>query len=264
MVEAAGGLLSMFAHMIFNNYSSIFVLDGLTYLLSGIILWRLRLKTSEAQPSSDLPGGQSHVSFWGTITELKLLFVSSRFRTISLCLFLLFFDALGSASHNIGFPVFSNLLNPSEPLFYYGLIIFFWALGNIAGILLVNHCDPLKKARPENLYFFFTGLMSLGMIMIFQTHWLVIISVSAFFAGAGDGTYQTFFTTFLQQADDTLRGRLFAISETVLRTGFGLGFVAVPLVLISVPVSKMVPLFHAPTLLIVISFLIYNMRREKK
>jgi predicted MFS family arabinose efflux permease len=139
-------------------------------------------------------------------------------------------------------------------MFIYGLILLSWAMGNIVGILLVNRLKTLKRLLPENLYFFFTAVMASGMIAIFQTSLLPVIVITALFAGIGDGTYQTYFTTYIQQVPDEVRGKIFGLAETILKTGFGLGFVAVPLVLNILPVSQTVICFHGPALIIIAAF----------
>ena len=179
-----------------------------------------------------------------------------------LCILLI--DALASASHNVGFPVFSKLMDPTRPMFYYGIIMSLWALGNVAGIYLLVKIPYLNSARPEKLYLFFTAIMSLGMIMIFQTGSFIIITLSAFIAGIGDGTYQTYYTTYVQQVDDSVRGKIFALTGMVLRSGFGVGFVLVPILLHYFKIPFTVLLCHGPVAVITLTYLFFLFLKEKQ
>ena len=181
---------------------------------------------------------------------------------LMLCVLLI--DALASASHNVGNPVFSKLLDPTRPMFYYGIIMSLWAFGNIAGIYFLVKIPYLNSARPEKLYLFFTAVMSIGMIMIFQTSSFIVIAISAFIAGIGDGTYQTYYTTYVQQVDDSVRGKIFALTGMVSRSGFGIGFILVPMLLHYFNVSFTVLLCHGPVAFITLTYLFFLYLKEKQ
>jgi len=81
-------------------------------------------------------------------------------------------------------------------------------------------------------------------------------------AGVGDGTYQTYFTTYMQQVPDAVRGKIFALAGLAVRTGFSVGFVAVPLALQSLSVAAVAALFHG-LVLAAIAF-VFAMRHSRK
>ncbi|MFH1453121.1 MAG: MFS transporter [Armatimonadota bacterium] len=253
IVIAASGLCAVFARYLFNNYNSIFILDAATYALSAVILLSLAFKTNAA---SGRPAPK--LSFKNMINSYKEILTLPNAKIIYICMGILMLDAFASASHNLGWPVFSSEINPSSPMYYYGLILTFWAFGNLAGIYYLNKLSFLKKLRPDNLYIFFTAVMSFGMIMIFQTKITFIIIVSSFIAGIGDGTYQTFYATYIQQVKDSLRGRVFALTNFVLKSGFGLGFVAVPFAIKAMSVKNVVFCFHFPVIVISIAYLVFR------
>jgi hypothetical protein len=105
--------------------------------------------------------------------------------------------------------------------------------------------------------------MSLGMIMTVQSPLLCLIFAAACFAGFGDGAYQTFFNTYLQGAPDNVRGKLFGLSSTFLRTGFGASFIIMPFMLSVLPVGKVLLFSHGPVIIIALLFLaVINGKRK--
>lgn len=269
LTMALSSLCAIFAYYIFKNYTSIFVLDSATYLISGIVLFTLKIKTVQKESvdpeqAKETIVEQKSPSFLKKLkNEYADILLLDNFKVIAICLFILLLDAFASASHNIGWPVFSKSLNAEKPMFFYGVILFSWAIGNVVGIFFLNKLNILKTIKPEKLYLFFTAVMSTGMILTFQTSFFTAISLAAFIAGVGDGTYQTYFTTYVQKVKDSLRGKIFALTSLVMKTGFGFGFVVVPLVLNYFSVGKTVLFFHLPIVILTISYLLFINMKEK-
>jgi MFS family permease len=250
---ALSGLCAVFFNYLFKNFTSIFILDALTYLISGIVLISLKIKTSQIKSSNNIVNSL----FKELKQDYKGLFKLDNFKIISLFLFILFLDAIASASHNIGWPIFSKSLNEANPMFYYGLILASWAIGNLIGIITLNVFKMFKKMDPRKLYVLFTGVMSLGMILIFQTRTGIFIALASIFAGFGDGTYQTYYTTYVQNVPDKARGKIFALTTLVVRTGLGIGFVIMPFILNYLRIQNLVFIFHLPIVLISTTYLAF-------
>jgi len=252
LVVGASAICAVAANIFFRGFTVIFLIDAATYLISAAALYTLDIRTAgERPPEKPEEGLFSRIR--REFAEVRALENS---RVVALFLAVLFLDTFASGSHNVGFPVFSRLLPPAKPMYFYGFILFFWAMGNIVGIYLLNKQAWLSRLRPETLYLSFTALMSVGMILIFQTSSPVFIASAALLAGMGDGTYQTYFTTYVQQVPDSVRGKVFALSSFALRTGFGLGYAVVPLVMAHLSVGRTVLLFHGTTLLILIALVL--------
>jgi MFS family permease len=240
LVVAAAGMCAVAAGYLFKGYNAIFILDAATYVFSGAVLLALDMRTAEARSAQPAEEG-----FWAALREdFAAIERLPNAKTVALFLGILMLDTFASGSHNVGWPVFAKGLDPAHPLFYYGFVLIFWALGNIAGIYQLNKMAWLHKLRPEALYLAFTATMSAGMILTFQTRAPWFIALSAFIAGVGDGTYQTYFTTYMQQVEDSVRGKIFALSGVALRTGFCLGFIAAPLCIDRVGVPMTALFFH--------------------
>jgi len=256
---ALSGLLAIFANYLFNNYYSIFIIDAATYLISAIALLSLKINTSDVRATTHKVVGLIKAMK----EDYKAVAKLNNFRVILLCLIILLIDAIASASHNVGWPLFSKFLDPSRPMFYYGIITMSWGLGTATGIFCLVRIKFLNSARPEKLYLFFTGVMSLGMLFIFQTSLPVIIILASFIAGVGDGTYQTYYFTYIQQVDDAVRGKVFALTWMVVRMGLGAGFILVPALLHYMKLSNMVIVMHLPVVIITMSLFIYFSRPKK-
>ena len=260
LVVAAAGLCAATAGVLFKGYDAIFIIDAATYLASAGVLWRLRRRFSEDRPAQKPAAGGVLERLRAGFREIDRLPNS---RTVALFLLILLLDTFASGSHNIGWPVFSKLLRPEQPMFFYGFILFFYAWGNVAGIYGLNRWTLLSRLRPESLYLAFTALMSLGMILVFQTVLPPLIALSAFIAGVGDGTYQTYFTTYMQQVPDAVRGKIFALSGLAVRTGFAVGFLVVPLALQMLSVAAVAALFHGLVLAAVAVVFLLRHFKEK-
>jgi len=259
IMTGLSGLLAIFANYLFSNYYSIFVIDAATYIISAVALLSLNIKTSEHE--------QKREQKVGLIKEIqddyKAVAKLDNFKILMLFLCVLLIDAVASASHNVGWPIFSQMLNSSKPMFYYGIIVLSWALGNAAGIYFLVKIPYLHSARPEKLYLFFTAVMSAGMLLTFQTSMPLVIILSAFIAGIGDGTYQTYYFTYIQQVKDAVRGKVFALTWMVSRAGLGIGFIIVPFLLHYFAISKIVMIMHLPVVIITMLLLLYFSKRNR-
>ncbi|MDR0645639.1 MAG: MFS transporter [Elusimicrobiota bacterium] len=255
IVIALAGLSSVFIKEIFSSYNTVFIVNALAYLASGFIIFSLKIKMNEANTQKPAVK-QEKKGFFKTMKEdYKDVFLLPNFKVIALMIFILTLDGLASGSHNVGWPIFSQGLNSKNPFFIYGFIQAFWGLGNIIGIFWLTKSSLAKKLRAENLYLICTAIMSLGMIMTVQSTLSVVIFTAACFAGFGDGAYQTFFNTYLQASPDNVRGKLFGLSSTFLRTGFGASFIIMPFLFNAFSVSKVLLYSHGPLVIISLIFL---------
>jgi MFS family permease len=264
IVIALAGLSSVFIKELFSSYDTVFIVNALAYLTCGFIIFSLKIKMNETRKIS-AEEKQTKKSFFKTMKEdYKDVFILPNFKVIALMIFILTLDGLASGSHNVGWPIFSKNLNHNgNPFFIYGFIQAFWGLGNIIGIFWLIKSPLAKKLRAENLYIICTAIMSLGMIMTVQSAWPVLIFAAACFAGFGDGAYQTFFNAYLQSSPDNVRGKLFGLSSTFLRTGFGASFIIMPFLFNIFPVSKVLLYSHGPLVIISVIFLLALNKRAK-
>ncbi|MDR0953700.1 MAG: MFS transporter [Elusimicrobiota bacterium] len=262
IIVALAAMLSIFVKELFANYDMVFIINALAYGAAGLIILSLKIKTEEAKTLTEAkePTKKKRGFFLAFKEDYGDVFALPDFKVIAIMIFILTLDGLASGSHNIGWPVFSMAANPDNPFKIYGAIMAFWALGNIIGIFWLTKSALARKLRPENLYLACTAIMSLGMILTVQTNIFLITIFAACLAGFGDGAYQTFFNTYLQTAPDNLRGKLFGLSSTCLRTGFGASFFIMPILLTMMSVPTLLIVSHGPVIVISLLFLILHKR----
>jgi len=259
IMVALAAVLSIFVKELFANYNIVFIVNAAAYLAAGLIILSLKIKTEEAQTVKKAAAqtGAKKGFFAALREDYKDVFALPDFKVIAVMIFILALDGLASGSHNVGWPVFSRALNAKNPFYIYSAILVFWALGNIIGIFWLTRSALAKRLRAENLYLACTAIMSAGMILTVQSSILWFICLAACVAGFGDGAYQTFFNTYLQAAPDNVRGKLFGLSSTCLRTGFGASFIIMPLLLSVMSVPAVLMVAHGPVIAVSVLFLVY-------
>jgi hypothetical protein len=265
IMVALAAVMSIFMKELFPNYDIVFIINALAYLAAGLIIFSLNIKTEEAKTIRQAVARDKEKRgfFAGLRDEYKDVFALPDFKVIGIMIFILTLDGLASGSHNVGWPVFSKSLNGQNPFYIYGAIMIFWALGNIIGIFWLTKSALAKTLRAENLYLACTAIMSLGMILTVQTNILWFICAAACLAGFGDGAYQTFFNTYLQSAPDNVRGKLFGLSSTCLRTGFGASFIIMPVLLSFMSVPAVLLAAHGPVIAMSL-LLLLSLNTKKK
>jgi MFS family permease len=264
IIVALAAVMSIFIKELFADYNIVFIINAIAYFTAGLIIFSLKIKTEEAKTlkAAAVHAGRKKSFFAALREDYKDVFALPDFKVIAVMIFILTLDGLASGSHNVGWPVFSKALNAKNPFFIYGAIMIFWALGNIIGIFWLTKSALAKRLRAENLYLACTAIMSLGMILTVQTEILWFICAAACIAGFGDGAYQTFFNTYLQSAPDNVRGKLFGLSSTCLRTGFGASFIIMPMLLNFMSVPAVLLAAHGPV--IALSLLLLFLLKTKK
>jgi MFS family permease len=259
IVIGIAAILSIFVKQLFANYNMVFIINALAYFAAALLVLSLSIKTGgvKAQAAAGKKG-----FFTALKEDYKDVFLLPNFKIIAVMIFLLTLDGLASGSHNIGWPVFSKLTDEANPFNLYGAIMASWALGNIIGIFWLTKSALAKRLKAENLYLSCTAIMSLGMILSVQSGALWLVCPAACLAGFGDGAYQTFFNTYLQNSPDNVRGKLFGLSSTCLRTGFGASFIIMPMLLSVLSVPAVLLIAHGPVVLIsLLTLLALNRKR---
>ncbi|MBV8992376.1 MAG: MFS transporter, partial [Pseudonocardiales bacterium] len=106
------------------GYQAAFLIDAATFVVSAANLAWLPIRTSvretdgpdtSTRPASPLIG-------LGILRSSPILLQMIAIRTV---------DGFGSASHNVGLPIFSTALDPAHPAAFMGRFLTTWAIGNI-------------------------------------------------------------------------------------------------------------------------------------
>lgn len=218
------------------SYELVFAVNLLTYLLAAGLVLLLKAtdqstnENKESPPSSD----------WRT-----LLFAIKGTPVLAGMLLVTLADTLGSAAHNVGFPILSKLISPDDASTSMGLLLATWALGKFLG---ANVCAKWLSKRPQvwmnRLFFIGVACMSLGFIATFQQSSLLPALCFIVFAGIGDGLAEVCLVSRVQQEPEVLRLPLFSVLNLFQMTGFAIGMLIVAPFYVWYQASTVIILFH--------------------
>lgn len=154
-------------------------------------------------------------------------------------------DTLGSAAHNVGWPVLSQYISPDTAKTVMGYLLAVWACGKFVGARLAS--AVLKnRGNPgmERLFMAGVALMSSGFILTFQQTELWLALMLVVWAGLGDGVSEVALISRAQNEPDGLRLPLFSLLTLIQMAGFGMGMLVVgPFYLTWTP-AQVIVLFH--------------------
>lgn len=217
---SAGVVVSAF------GYRAAFLLDAVTFFVSVTNMAWLPIKTRRAGPPAQPPaeGGLSSLrAGLGILRTAPVLLVLITIRAV---------DGFGSASHNVGLPVYSSALDPAHPAAFVSRFWATWAIGNIiVQRLVVRWAKRTGRGIGEAAFALGTCVMSAGFILVFTGPPLVLGVLFALLAGMADGFTENAYTSRLQTVPDDQRGYVFGCSSMAENLGFGSGMVLSALLL---------------------------------
>ncbi|WP_116963869.1 MFS transporter [Fastidiosibacter lacustris] len=200
-----------------SGYDAVFALNIITYLLAGIIIYPI---TILRDPSKQKTSSNK---------EWQNLFKALRgHKMLAFILLITMADTLGSAAHNVGFPIISKLITPESISSTVGLILALWAIGKFGGARLISRLLKNKNnLSMERFFMLGVFLMSTGFILLFaqsSTMWLIPF---AMWAGLGDGVSEVSLLSRVQNESDEVRLPIFSLLTLMQMTGFGIGMLIV-------------------------------------
>jgi MFS family permease len=229
------------------SYQAVFAVNVLTYLVAGLLILPLR---SEGGAVGNRGGGSSSY-----VDEWRQLRVGLRaLPVLASMLWVTMFDTLGSAAHNVGFPVLAKLIDPQGAARVMGFLLACWAAGKFTGARLASSLGrraPQPEPWLERMFFVGVVMMSTGFILCFRQDRLPLLLPFAALAGLGDGLAEVSLVSRAQRTSDSLRLPIFSLLTLLQMVGFGIGM------LISAPFFEwlhpagVVSLFHGLPLLAV-------------
>lgn len=206
------------------GFRAAFAVDGATFLVSAANLSRLPLRMRTSEVAAPAGGGWiSPAIGFRILRATPVLLVMIAIRAV---------DGFGSASHNVGLPVYSTALNPAHPAVFVSEFWSVWAVGNILmQRVLVRHLHKSGGSIGEYAFSIGTILMSSAFILAFTGPPLVVGAVIALAAGMADGFTDNAYVSRLQTVPDEDRGYVFGFSSMAENLGFGAGMVISSLLL---------------------------------
>ncbi|MDX8000000.1 MFS transporter [Xenorhabdus sp. Reich] len=234
-----------------SGYEMVFCINIMTYLLAAILIIPLRFISLPEQKASRGLGNE-----W---RELRLGLRSAPM--LAGMLFLSLADTLGSAAHNVGFPIISKLLTPDNASTTMGLLLATWAVGKFSGARLGNYLLRRRELlKMEKLFFIGVALMSTGFILTFQQSSLFWLLLFAILAGIGDGIAEVSLISRAQSELENLRLPIFSFLTLLQMTGFGIGMLLVAPFYVWLPPSIVILIFHGLPLTILVLVLLWVRR----
>jgi MFS family permease len=242
----------------FGGFGTAFALNGLSFLVSAVVLLCLPLTTRAAGPveqaSTDAtPAGRFRLRVPVALVGLGPVLLGMVMLRGS--------DALGSASHNVALPIFASDLRPADPAVYMSLFWASWAVGSLSAHQVVSRWAKRWSASlDERAFALGTCVMSVMFVAAFTGLPAPALVAVMLVAGLADGFTEIAYVSRLQTVPDERRGPLFGLSATAETAGFATGMVTSAAVLEVWQPLAVVALFHGVPLAACIAFLCYRAR----
>ncbi|MHA6195098.1 MFS transporter [Pseudomonas wadenswilerensis] len=238
-----------------SGYEAVFLLNIGVCLLAGVCILPLRFLVTPATDSV-----QSHRQEWRNLRSgLRSAPILAGMLLVTIA------DTLGSAAHNVGFPILSDLITPASAGESMGQLLAVWAVGKFAGARIANRILCYWSRFPvEWLFFSGVALMSLGFIGTFQQAAIIWALLFVSLAGIGDGLSDVTLISRIQREPEQLRLPVFSLMTLLQQTGFGIGMLIVAPFYIWFTPATVIVIFHGLPLatLIGVAFLIHRTSRS--
>ncbi|WP_035874676.1 MFS transporter [Kitasatospora cheerisanensis] len=252
------------------GYRWAFALDALTFLVSASVLLSLPIRT-EAAPAGDSPAPAAEAEAkgkaeakakaddgggrWATVVLLRSMPV------VAVMVLVRAVDGLGSSSHNVALPIYSDALDHAHPAAFISQFWATWAIGNIAVQQILSRWTSRTGRSPgERVFALGACAMSAAFILVFAGLPTALAVVVALLAGMADGLTEVAYVSRLQTVPDAQRARLFGLSASVENLGFGLGMILSGALLEHFSPLRVVGGFHGLAIVLCLGFLLLLVR----
>lgn len=247
---ATGGVLVSWV-----GYTSAFLVNAGTFGLSALVLATvaLRFPGRSAARAEARPG----------LRERRALVVAALAAAPAVLAIVVIrsVDAFGSASHQVGIPIYATRLQPDDPAAFIGNFWAAWAVGLFAAHRLVSRFHKGGPRHDEWAFVVGTAVMSGAFIAAFAgvaQPWVLLI---ALVAGLADGFTEITYTTRVQAEPDPARGWFFGLTAMAENAGLGLGLlVAAGLLEVWTPLA-VAALMHGLVVVLAAGYLALTARR---
>ncbi|WP_193101928.1 MFS transporter [Burkholderia sp. Z1] len=221
-VSVVGGSLIASVVTQYLAYKSVFLIDSITFAISAIAFLMLvsnmprRQHAAEATQAS-AAGAASGAACY--LSAVVMLVIGARF-----------VEAFGSGTHNVGFPIRSQLFDANHPAFLYGWLMAVWGVGRLVSAAVTPRLLERLELRRQPLEPYFIGLLILTFacfLGVFEVRTMVGMLGFVLLAGIFDAATETVYYSLLQSTPTASRDRVIGVSYVAERVGLGLGMLAV-------------------------------------
>jgi predicted MFS family arabinose efflux permease len=210
---ATGGVLVSWL-----GYEVAFGVNAGTFAVSAAMLAALALRFAPpAEVSADRPGVRTRLR----LTTAALVAAPA----VLVIVLIRALDAFGSASHQVGVPIYATQLQPANPANFVGDYYAAWAVGLFTAHQLVSRFYRGGHRRDEWAFACGTAVMSAAFIVGFAgipQPWVLLV---ALVAGMADGFTEITYTTRVQAEPDPARGYFFGLTAMAENAGLGVGMI---------------------------------------
>jgi MFS family permease len=264
-ISLVGGFIAAGVITDFLGYKVTLIIDAATYIVSGIVLMKMKWPSSRGRILPLSSGIKNKLLAFGTdIKEVHSYILLSPMLLMVNIVFLV--GAFAGASHNLGIPLLAENMDASKQSFYYGMIWGVWGIGSVLSTMIL---PKLKWLQGNQLYYAcYVGVifMSTGFIVFLSNLNPWIVFPFAFITGIFDAAFTTLHATILQKTENHIRGRIFGVGMLLKSLGFALGFVVAPILLKVSSLAQMVWVFHGTLITTTIFVFVFaiNINKKKK
>ncbi|MEU4780403.1 MFS transporter [Micromonospora sp. NPDC023633] len=207
---SAGILVTLF------GYHAAFLLDAASFALSALLLSAVRVwRVVSSRAAGGSHRGSGLRRLLPSVAPVVLAMIAVR----SL-------DAFGSASHNVGLPVYANLAWPEAPAAFAALFTTPWAVGGLAaGRWCARRAAGASRPGSPRVFGVATCAMSLLFVLAFAGPPIWLVVVLALAAGMADGYAEISYTTRLQTVGSSRLPQLVGLASAAQNAGFGIGMI---------------------------------------
>ncbi|WML49237.1 MFS transporter [Neobacillus sp. PS3-34] len=225
------------------GYKTTLMIDAGTYLLSAIVLMRMRWDSASNFKKPFTSGVKDKLISVGL--DIKEVFSYITLAPLLLMVNILsLVGAFAGSSHNLGIPILAEQMDSERQSFYYGMIWGIWGIGSVLATLILPKLKWLLGNRVYYACFASAIMMSTGFIIFLSNINPWIVFSFAFFTGIFDAFFTTLYSTILQKTENHIRGRIFGVAMLLKSLGFALGFVVAPILLKHLDLPRMVWTLH--------------------
>jgi predicted MFS family arabinose efflux permease len=200
------------------GYESAFLVNAGTFVVSAVVLSTLTLRFPPRATAAERGSGPGFRA--RQRVALAALLAAPAVLAIVLIRAV---DAFGSASHQVGIPIYATMLQPGNPANFVGNFWAAWAVGLFAAHQLVTRLYRGGRRHDEWSFVGGTAVMSGAFIVAFAgiaQPWVLLV---ALVAGLADGFTEITYTTRVQAEPDPARGYFFGLTAMAENAGLGLG-----------------------------------------
>jgi predicted MFS family arabinose efflux permease len=235
------------------GFTTAFLVDAVTYFASASILLWLPLEFRTRSATGHTPGAAKGLRHARALAAAAPV--------LAFMLVVRGLDAFGSASHNVGIPVFASTAHKDDPAAFMSLFWTSWAVGSLLAYRVFGRFVR-GDGDGEFGFAFGTCMMSTFFILAFTGLPLYALVPVAIAAGLSDGYTEISYNSRLQTVPEAERGRVFGLSSVMESGGMGIGMLLSSALLDIWSPLAVVGLSHGTAIALAGSFLVFSTVRR--